>query len=207
MIEVTVYDVTHLPVGKRELAESVFNSPVNVGLMHQVAIGYMNNRRQGTASTLGRSEVRGGGRKPFRQKGTGRARQGTIRSPLMRGGGVTFGPHPRSYRKGLPKKMRRSALRSSLSDKASSNRVHIVKELSFPEPKTKQMVQMLNDFKLSGPTLVVHEGSNRNLRLSSRNLPHVELIPASELNALQVLQNDDLVITEAALEEIEQRWG
>lgn len=207
MAEITVYDMNHSPVEQREISEAVFGGEVRVGLIHQVVIGYLANKRQGTASALGRSDVNFTKKKPFRQKGTGRARQGSFASPLRKGGGVTFGPHPRDYRKKLPKKMRQEALRMTLADKFQSERLFVVKNIELPEPKTKQVVGMLDKFELAGKTLIVHDGKDANLLLSGRNISSVTLIPAQQLNALSILQNENLLVTEPALEEIERQWG
>lgn len=207
MIEITVYDSKHSPVRQRPLSERVFERPMNVGMVHQVVVTYLANKRQGTAATLGRGEVNYTGKKPYRQKGTGRARQGSFRSPLRRGGGVTFGPSPRDYRKDLPKKMRQEAIRMTLSQRLRESKVSVVDAFDFDEPKTKKMVQVIQDFELTGKTLIVHDGQSQNVILSGRNLHGVTLIRASELNALAVMENENLLVTEPALEEIERRWG
>jgi len=207
MMEVKVYDVNHSAVGERQLSEKVFECPINENLLHGVVVGYLANKRQGTAAVKGRSDVKYSSAKLYRQKGTGRARQGSLANPIRRGGGVIFGPQVRSYRQNLPKKVRQEALRVSLSDKAREEKVFVVKGITLAEPKTKEMVKCLESFEMEGKTLVIHEGGNTNLILSLRNLPDVCVLPVAELNALVVLQNDNLLITEPALEELERIWG
>jgi len=207
MTEITVYDSNHSPVSQRQLAETVFERPMNLGLLHQVVVTYQANARQGTSASKGRSDVNYTGRRPYRQKGTGRARQGSFRSPLRRGGGVVFGPHPRDYRKTLSKKLRQEAVRIALSDRLREGHLSVVNGIEVPEPKTKLMACVLKNFELGGKTLVVHDGKDKNLVLSGRNLDGVTMIPARELNALAVLENENLLVTEPALEEIERLWG
>ncbi len=159
-------------MGDLELSETVFGAPVNEGLVHQAVVRYLANQRQGTASTKTRGEVSGGGRKPWRQKGTGRARQGSIRAPQWVGGGTVFGPKPRDYRQAMPKKARRAALRSALSSKVASGELLVLDELTFEEPKTKKMVEVLQNLKAAGASALVVTGElDRNVILSARNIP------------------------------------
>lgn len=207
MTEITVYDMKHSPVSQRQLSENVFERPMNEGLLHQVTVGYLANRRQGTSACLGRSDVAYTGRKPYRQKGTGRARQGSFRSPVRRGGGIVFGPHPRDYRKAMPRKIRQEAVRIALSQRVREGSFSVVNGIELPEPKTRTVAEMMRSFELNGKILVVHDGRDGNLVLSGRNLMGVTLIAARELNALVVLENQKLLVTEPALQEIEQLWG
>ncbi|MFQ5586544.1 MAG: 50S ribosomal protein L4, partial [Thermodesulfobacteriota bacterium] len=164
------------------------------------------NRRSGTASTKTRSEVRGGGAKPFRQKGTGRARQGTSRSPINRHGGVVFGPKPRDYSYRVPKKVVRAALASALSLKIREGKLKVVESIDLSEPKTKGAVEFLKGID-SKNALVVTEGANRNVELSVRNIKGCKSLRASGLNLFDLLRHDDIVVTRAALEGIEERLG
>ena len=160
--------------------------------------------RQGTHAVKNRSAVRGGGKKPWRQKGTGRARQGSIRSPQWRGGGIVFGPTPRSYSYHLPKKVNRLAIKSVLSEKVANDNFVVVDSLSFDAPKTKDFSEALNKLNASTKTLVVLEEDNKNAVLSARNLKNVEIVSAKGLNTLSVVNSDKIVITKAALSQVEE---
>jgi large subunit ribosomal protein L4 len=181
------------------LDESVFGVKPNVFVMHQVVTAQLAAARSGTQSTLTRAEVRGGGRKPWRQKGSGRARQGSIRAPHWRGGGVALGPKPRDYRQRTPKKMVQAALRSALSDRASEGRVAVVESWGFTSPSTREGRAALGALGLEGRVLVVVERGDDNTAKSFRNLPSVDLVLDSELNAYDVLCNDWIVFTRATL--------
>ena len=188
------------PSGKKttkkvELADELFGIEPNVPVMHQVVTAQLAARRAGTQSTKTRAEVRGGGAKPWRQKGTGRARHGSIRSPQWRGGGVALGPKPRSYAQRTPKKMIRLALRSALSDRAAEDKVVVVDSWGFEQPSTKAAVAALDAIGVDGKILVVLGPDDEIAWLSFRNLPHVHLLEASELNAYDVLCNDWVVFT------------
>ena len=181
------------------LDESVFGVKPNVFLMHQVVTAQLAAARSGTQSTLTRAEVRGGGKKPWRQKGSGRARQGSTRSPHWRGGGVALGPKPRDYRQRTPKKMVQAALRSALSDRAAEGKVAVVDAWTFSSPSTREAKAALAALELSGRVLVVVERDQENVAKSFRNLPKVDLVLVSELNAYDVLCNDWVVFTRATL--------
>lgn len=182
-------------VGSVDIDESVFGITPNVAVMHQVVVGQLAGVRQGDQSTLTRAEVRGGGRKPWRQKGSGRARQGSTRGPHWRGGGVALGPKPRSYGQRTPKKMVQLALRSALSDRAAEGRVGVVDAWPMPTPSTKDAKRALAMLGLTGRVLVVLDRDQESVRKAFRNLPDVHTILASELNAYDVLCSDWVVFT------------
>jgi large subunit ribosomal protein L4 len=191
-------------VGELELNDEIFAAPVNTGLMHQAVVMYLANQRRGTAATKTRAAVSGGGRKPWRQKGTGRARHGSIRSPIWVGGGVTFGPQPRDYRLAMPKKARRQALKSALSSKVAAGSLIVVDELKFDEPKTRRMVEVLNNLQVQGKALVVTVSDGGNVVLSARNIPGVNTIRAQDLNVYAVLNSEQLIMTKEAVEVVEE---
>lgn len=199
MTSVDVVSVEGAKVGSVELDDAVFGVPLNVPLMHQVVTAQLAARRRGTHSTKTRAEVAGGGAKPWRQKGTGRARHGSIRSPQWRGGGVALGPKPRDYRQRTPKKMIRGALRCALSDRAADGKVIVVDEWSWAEPKTKQARRALEQLGVTGRALVVVDRAEEATVKSFRNLPGVELVEPGELNAYDVLVADYVVFAQADL--------
>ena len=192
-------------VGEATLAPELFEAQVNVPVMHQVVVAQMNARRSGTADTKTRAEVRGGGRKPYKQKGTGRARQGSIRAPHFVGGGTVFGPHPRSYENKVNRKMKVAALRSALSDRASEGKVVVIDALEFPTPKTKDAVAALKAAGIVGKVLVVTEAIEDNTWRSFRNLPEAHLLTVDQLNTYDVIARDWLVLTKGALEKLNAR--
>ncbi len=196
---VEVRDVTGQAAGSVSLDAGIFGIEPNPAVMHQVVTAQLAARRAGSHSTKTRAEVAGGGAKPWRQKGTGRARHGSIRSPQWRGGGVVFGPKPRSYRQRTPKKMVRLALRSALSDRAADERVVVVARWDFDEPSTKAAKAALEALDLSGHVLVVLSGDDANAEKSFRNLPDVHFLPDRELNAYDVLCSDWVVFTKDTL--------
>jgi large subunit ribosomal protein L4 len=185
--------------GTVELDAAVFGVQPNVPVMHQVVTAQLAAARAGTQSTLTRAEVRGGGAKPWRQKGTGRARQGSIRSPQWRGGGVALGPKPRSYKQRTPKKMIRLALRSALSDRAADGKIVVVEDWDFLEPRTRDAKAAISALGLSGRVLIVIEPTDEVAAKSFRNLPDVHLLKVGELNAYDVLCSDWVVFTRATL--------
>lgn len=191
-------------VGTIELRDDVFAVDVNVPLVHQVIKAQLAGRRQGTAKTKTKSEVRGGGRKPFRQKGTGNARQGSTRSPLNPGGGQSFGPQPRSYEQSTPKEMLRGALRSALSDRVKGNRVLVVDEFKLAAIKTKDFDQLLKK-KLELQNVLIVDDANKNLELSGRNVPHVKVLRTEGLNVYDIVRYDWLVLTKRAAQAVEAR--
>ncbi|MCM2677686.1 50S ribosomal protein L4 [Alkalicoccobacillus plakortidis] len=204
MPKVTVFNQTGSEVGDIELADSVFGIEPNESVLHDAVVMQQASLRQGTHKTKGRSEVRGGGRKPWRQKGTGRARQGSIRSPQWVGGGVVFGPTPRSYSFNLPKKVRRLAIKSALSSKVLASEVVVLEDLKFDAVKTKDMAAVLSGLSIAKKALVVVSDYNENVELSSRNLPNVTVLTADSVNVLDVLKHDKLVLTKAAVEKVEE---
>jgi large subunit ribosomal protein L4 len=193
-------------VGSVNLSEAVFAAEVNRALVHQVVKAQLAERRQGTAKTKTKSEVRGGGRKPFKQKGTGNARQGSTRSPLMVGGGQNFGPQPRSYAEGTPKEMVRGALRSALSDRVKAARVIVLDKLTFAKPRTQDAEKVIKDtFKLD--KVLVVAAADQNVELSMRNLKGVRMLRTEGLNVYDILKHDWLMMTQDAVKAIEARLG
>ena len=193
--------------GDLEVRDDVFGVPVKSALVHQVMVGQLANKRQGTAKTKTRSEVSGGGAKPRPQKHTGSSRQGTIRSPVWVGGGRAFGPSPRSYRKRTPKKMRRLALLSVLSDKARHSDLLLLDSLELKEGKTKEIVSILSALNVSNSALIVTDGPNKKLVQSAGNVGGVRTLPVQVLNTLDLLNKKQLIITVDAVKRIEELWG
>lgn len=209
-MQVPVFDLTAKEVGNQDLDETVFGIEPNVPVMHQAHLRQRANARLGTSDTLTRGRVRGGGRKPWRQKGTGRARQGSIRSPQWRGGGVVFGPHPRSYAQDMPKKMRRLAIRSVLSVKASDEEIVVVQGLSDIEPKAKTMLNLLAQLPASQrSTLIVigPEGDYQAVYRAAGNLEGVKIIRSGYVNIHDVLTHERLLLTTEAVESIHGLWA
>lgn len=192
-------------VGDVDLDPSIFEVEVKPHLIRDMIVSQMANRRSGTHSTKGMHEVRGGGRKPWKQKGLGRARAGSIRSPLMRGGGITFGPKPRNYGYKIPKKARRSALISSLTVKAQEKALIVVDKISFDEPKTKNGVAALSSLGLKGKTLIVINSKDKNVSLSFRNIPRVKMLAAKSINVLDLIDAEHVLMTKDALDSITER--
>jgi large subunit ribosomal protein L4 len=199
MATTTLYAKSGAEAGTIELPDGLFAAPINTAVLHQVVTAQLAGRHLGTHDTKTRGEVRGGGRKPYRQKGTGRARQGSIRAPHYEGGGVVFGPHPRSYEQKVPKRMKRLALRGALSAKFADGAVKVVQELAMDEMKTRELVGYLANLKAGGRVLVVAPGRDEKLERSAANLPKVVVILADSLNTVDVLKADTLLITEPAL--------
>jgi len=206
-VQVPVYSLTGEVVKDIEISDQVFSAPFNEAVVHQAMVRQLANARQGTASTKTRSEVAGSTRKLFRRKHTGMARAGSRRSPLRRGGGVIFGPKPRSYRQAMPKKMRQLALRCVLSAKAGDGELKVLEQFNFEEPKTKEMVRILGALGVDSPTLIVTGGAEKNVIKSARNLAGVKTLPASLLNIVDLLSYQILLMTEAAVRKAEQLWG
>jgi large subunit ribosomal protein L4 len=190
-----------------ELHDELFGSPLKRGALHQTVVAQAARRRLGTASSKDRSEVRGGGAKPWPQKGTGRARHGSTRSPIWTGGGVTFGPHPRDFSVKLPKKIRRAALKSALSDKLNEGKLMIINEYGIDAPQTKKMVALLDSLKVTGGALIVIDQPDQNIIKAARNLPRVKTLLARQLNALDLLTYNYLVMDKAALQQVEEVFG
>jgi large subunit ribosomal protein L4 len=204
MPQTTLYDRTGASVGNVELNDELFAAPVNVSVLHQVVTAQLAGRRTGTHDTKTRGEVRGGGKKPYRQKGTGRARQGTRSAPHFRGGGAVFGPHPRSYEQRLPKKMRRLALRGALTAKFGDEAIRIVDAFALERIKTKDFMGILAALNATGRVLVVAPGTDEQLKLSARNLPTVEVILADSLNVVDLIKADTIVIEQPSLARMEE---
>ena len=199
-----VYNQSREKVAEIELSDVVFDTTVKEHLFWEVVRNQLASRRSGTVSTKTRSMVRGGGRKPFRQKGTGRARQGTIKSPVQVGGGVAHGPSPRDYSYTVPKKVRRQALRSALSLHAQNNQLTIIENLELPEIKTRQLIDFFDRFDVKKALVIDGEG-NRNLQLSCRNLKDFQVLPAAGINVYDLLRFDHLIVTKDAIKVIEER--
>jgi large subunit ribosomal protein L4 len=191
-------------VGSIELRDDVFAVDVNVALVHQVLKAQLAGRRQGTAKTKTKSEIRGGGRKPFKQKGTGNARQGSTRSPLQVGGGQNFGPQPRSYEQATPKEMMRGALRSALSDRVKANRVLIVDEFKLDKIKTSTLHDLIKD-KLQIEQVLIIDDANKNLELSGRNIPRIKVLRTEGINVYDIVRYEWMVITKRAVQAVESR--
>ncbi|MEL3973428.1 50S ribosomal protein L4 [Rossellomorea oryzaecorticis] len=204
MPKVALFNQTGSKVGDIELSDSVFGIEPNKHVLFEAVLMQRASLRQGNHKVKNRSEVRGGGRKPWRQKGTGRARQGSIRSPQWRGGGVVFGPVPRSYSYKLPKKVRRLAIKSALSSKVVEENILVLEALSFDAPKTKEFANVLKGLSVNAKTLVVTDGLDENVALSARNIPGVTVVPADGISVLDVLGHDKLVMTKSAVEKVEE---
>ena len=202
-----VYTLNGEVVGQIELSQAIFDLPFNGVVVHQAMAGQLANRRHGTASTKTRGEVKGSTRKLYRQKHTGRARRGDIKSPLLRGGGVVFGPKPRNYRQSMPRKMRRLALKCLLSAKVREGNIRLVQELDFKGPKTKDMINVLSSLGIDSSTLVLTAQSTPNVVKSAANLPEVKVLPSALINVLDLLSYEMLVATVPAIHNIEQIWG
>jgi len=194
-------------IGELELSDKVFGIEPNKAVMYEFVKMQLANKRVGTSSTKTRGEVRGGGKKPWRQKGTGRARVGSTRNPLWTGGGVVFGPKPRDYSYRLPRKVRRLALKSALSSKVLDNQIIVVDELRFEEPKTKLMVQTLQTLQSSGKTLVVTADGDPNVTKSARNIPGVKPLRVDFINVYDLLKYDTLLITKDAVARVEEVYA
>lgn len=204
MAIVKIYDQTGADVGTYELAEEIFGIEPNESVMHDAVVNYLANQRQGTFAAKTRSQVRGGGRKPWRQKGTGRARQGSIRSPQWRGGGVVFAKTPRDFSYLLPKKVRRLALKSAFSAKAQSDSIKMIDKFSFETPRTKDMIGVLHALDLEGKTLIVLGEKDDNVFLSARNLPKVKVLYPHTINTYEILNHDRILFTVDAMDKIEE---
>jgi large subunit ribosomal protein L4 len=206
-MELDVIDQRGTPVEKVEVSDRTFGAEIKGHLFHQVVRMQLANRRRGTASTKTRGEVSGGGRKPWRQKGTGRARQGSIRSPLWRGGGIALGPKPRDYSYGLPKKVRRAALCSALSLKVREGFLKVVNRLELPEPKTKQMVGLLKDLGVERRVLILLAGDNVNVQLAARNLPDAKVLSVEGVNTYDLLYYDYIICPKDALAKLQENMA
>ncbi len=205
MPQVNKYDMDGNQLGDIDLPESLFAEDVNEIIVHKVVNAQLASKRRGSASTKTRSEVSGGGRKPWRQKGTGRARHGSIRSPLWVGGGITFGPKPRSYNKKVMKKEKKLALRSILTDKVNTDSILVLDKLNYSQPKTKQVVSLLENLALEDKkVLILLPAKDENIYLSARNVPHVKTLLIDSVNAYDLLDNDYIVMPEDVLSKLEE---
>ncbi len=206
MANVSVYNMEGKEVGKMDLNDAVFGVEVNEHLVHMAVVQYLANKRQGTQKAKTRSEVSGGGRKPWRQKGTGHARQGSIRAPQWKGGGVVFAPVPRDYSFKINKKEKRAALRSALTSRVQENKLIVVDELKFDEIKTKNFKSVMNNLKVDKALVVLGE-KNENAVLSARNLPKINTAYADSINVYEILKGGTLVLTKDAVAKIEEVYA
>lgn len=202
-INVKVFDMSGKETGTIQLNENIFGVEVNQHVMHQAVVQYLANQRQGTKSAKTRAEVRGGGRKPWKQKGTGRARQGSIRSPQWTGGGVVFAPKPRDFSFKLNKKVKRLALKSALTTKVNEEKFIVLDSLSFPEIKTKQMISVLSSLNIN-KGLIVLENNDKNVILSARNIPNIKTTGFNSINVYDILKYESFVVTKDALSKIQE---
>ncbi|MBU3160184.1 50S ribosomal protein L4 [Clostridium frigoris] len=203
MLKLDLFNKQAQKVGDIQLNESIFGVEINADAMHQVVVAQLANKRQGTQSAKTRAEVRGGGIKPWRQKGTGRARQGSIRAPQWIHGGIVFAPKPRDYRMSVPKSMRRVAFKSALSAKVAENEMIVIDSLEFDSPKTKAMLEILKAFDAK-KTLIVVETSDENVYKSGRNIPGVQVTPVNNLNVYDILKYEKFIVTKDAVSKIEE---
>jgi large subunit ribosomal protein L4 len=206
-VKVPVYNLNGEVVDQIELSQSVFALPFNEAVVHQAMTRQLANGRQGTASTRTRGEVIGSTKKLYSQKHTGRARRGDTKSPLLRGGGVVFGPKPRTYRQSMPKKMKKLALKCLLSAKVREGNVKLVQELDFKGPKTKDMINVLSSLGINSSTLILTAQSTPNVVKSAANLPEVKVLPSPLINVVDLLSYEMLIATVPAIHNIEQVWG
>ena len=207
MPKIDVYDLKGKKVSDIELADSVFGITPNENIVHSVLVNYLANQRQGTQSTKTRAEVSGGGKKPWRQKGTGRARQGSTRSPQWIKGGIALGPKPRSYRYRVNKKERRLAIKSILSSKILEKELTVVDKLELKEIKTKTMVKALADLKVEGKTLIILPENNKNVLMSSRNIEDVKTITANNINVFDLLKYTNLILSVDTVKKLEEVYA
>lgn len=207
MSKISVYDMTGVVVSETELSDAIFGIQPNESVMHAMVVNYLANQRQGTQSTLTRSEVRGGGRKPWKQKGTGHARQGSIRSPQWRHGGIALGPKPRDYRYSLNKKVRRLAMKSALSAKAQNNDIVVLNALAAEEFKTKTIVNMLKSLNVGGKALIVMPAVDQKIIKSAANIPGVKTTLVNTLNVYDILNYDKFIVVTDAVAKIEEVYA
>lgn len=205
MPKVSIFDREGGQVGDLDLMEGVFAAEIKPGLMHDAVVAQLRGKRQGTSSTKTRNEVKGGGRKPWRQKGTGRARHGSIRSPIWVGGGITFGPKPKEYRNRLPKKVKKQALRSAFSAKVAEEKFLVLDQLSLEAPRTKNVISLLQNLKLEGEkVLLLIADRDENIYKSARNIPGVKTMIASAINIFDLLNHEYIVATKDAVSLVEE---
>ena len=204
MSKVSVFNITGEKTGDLELSSNVFDVEIREHAVHQVVVALLANKRQGTQSAKTRAEVSGGGKKPWRQKGTGRARQGSIRSPQWIHGGVVFAPKPRSYRVSVPKSIRRVAMKSVLTSKVREENMLVLDKISFDAPKTKDMVKILEAFKIESKLLLITKDVDNNVYRSSTNLQNVKVMPVNNINVYDLLKYEKLMITQDAVKKLEE---
>lgn len=207
MAKVKVYNMSANEVGQIELSDDLFAVEYNEALIHEVLVAYNANQRQGTKSALTRSEVRGHAKKPWRQKGTGRARHGSTKGPQWTGGGVVFAPKPRDFSKKVNKQKRRYALLSALSTKLAQNEVTVIDNFAFEAPKTKQAKAFVDAFKFTGKTVVINAENDKNIKLATANLPCLSIQEASDMNIYDILSNKNVVLTQSAIKSIEEAYA
>ncbi|MCK9268692.1 MAG: 50S ribosomal protein L4 [Alkaliphilus sp.] len=207
MPKVTIYNISGDQVGEIELSDDVFGIEINENAMYEVVKNQLANKRQGTQSTKTRAEVRGGGRKPWRQKGTGRARVGSSRSPLWIGGGVSFAPKPRDYSYRLPKKIRKLAMKSALTSKVNNDEIIVLDGLNISAPRTKEMVNILNNLNADKKALIVMDEKNDAVIKSARNIPGVKTTSVNTLNVYDILKYDKFIITKDAVQKVEEVYA
>ena len=207
MPKVNVYNMLGEQVGELDLNENIFGVDINEHVLYEVVKNQLANKRQGNQSAKTRSEVRGGGRKPWRQKGTGRARAGSLRSPIFTGGGVVFAPKPRDYSYKVPKKVKRLALKSVLSAKVESGEIIVVDNINFEAPKTKEMVNFLANIKADKKALIVMDENNANIIKSANNIPNVQTALVNTLNVYDILKHNSFIITKAAVKKVEEVYS
>ena len=207
MSKIAVYNVAGEKVSELELAKDVFDSEIKEYAVHQVVVAQLANKRQGTQSAKTRAEVSGGGKKPWRQKGTGRARQGSIRSPQWVHGGVVFAPKPRDYRMSISKSLKRVAMKSVLTSKVREDKMVVLNEIQFEAPKTKEMVKLVDKFEVNKKALVVTVDVNKNVYRSSTNLENVKVIPVNNINVYDLLKYEKLIITQDAVKKLEEVYS
>lgn len=204
-MKLDVVDNKNKKIGDLKVSEAVFGANINEHLLHQVVVMQLANRRKGTASTKLRGEISGGGRKPWSQKGTGRARAGSTRSPLWRGGGIVFGPKPRDYSYKVPKKVRKTALKAALSLKANDHDIVVLDKLELKSPKTKEVALLLKDLNIVERVLFLIDQGNRNLQLAAKNLPKANVLNLAGLNVYDLLYSSKLILTQSTISKIEKR--
>ena len=207
MAKLKVYNMQASEVGQVDLPDELFAVPYNEALIHEVVVAYNANQRQGTKSTLTRSEVRGHAKKPWRQKGTGRARHGSTKGPQWTGGGVVFAPKPRDFSKKVNKQKKRYALLSALSTKIAQNEVVVVDKFAFDAPKTKQAQAFLNAFKFEKSVLVVNAENDKNIKLATANIPALSVEEAANINVYDIVSNKNIVLTQSAIKSIEEAYA
>lgn len=206
MASAPLFDTSGRKAGEVDLPANLFAREISVPLMHQKVVAENNAARQGTSNTLTRGQVAGGGKKPYRQKGTGRARQGTVSAPHYRHGGIVFGPHPRDYTQKMPKKMRLAALKSALSAKAAAGELLVIEDFSLSRISTREAALLLDAMEVTGKALVIIEDSNETVQKSLRNIPGVQLRRALDVSTRDVVYGGQLVVTKAALAKMEEVW-